>query len=278
MTAEPPHALAEPLLTQLSGRFSPAELDRVRHACEFAARWHEGQRRKSGDPYITHPLAVAEAAAALGLDCTMVCAALLHDVPGNTGCAPEHLRAEFGDDVADLVDRLMAFEDSAAVPDDDRVVTLKLLDRLHNMRTIEYIDTGKQLPKSRETLDLHVPQARRLGLALIADELQELARHRIEGLTGQAGGGITAIWCVLRLGSLLLPAAARSRYLEEWVAELRAPANRRGRRQFARQLIAGLPRLTLMLRGQQWDDLRATIVHRVIPSRLARPGRKRSAR
>ena len=76
MTAESQHSpLAGPLLARLSGRFSARELDRVRGACEFAARWHEGQRRKSGDRYITHPLAVAEAAATAGLDCAMVCAA-----------------------------------------------------------------------------------------------------------------------------------------------------------------------------------------------------------
>jgi hypothetical protein len=274
MTAEPQHSLVEPLLAQLSGRFSTPELDRVRNAYQFADHWHEGQWRKSGDRYITHPLAVAEAAAAAGLDGTMVCAALLHDVPEDTECPPERLRDEFGDEVADLVERLMAFRYGASVPDDDRVITLKLLDRLHNMRTIGYLDSGKQLSRSRETLELLVPQARRLGLPLIADELQELARHRIQGLAGGAGGGTTAMLCALRLGSVMLPPAARIRYLEEWVAELRAPADRRGRRQFARQLIVGLPLLSLMLRKQQWDKLRAAIVHRMAASRAARWGWK----
>jgi (p)ppGpp synthase/HD superfamily hydrolase len=253
MTSESQHSLAEPLLAQLPGSFSPAELDRVRRAYEVAARWHEGQSRKNGDRYITHPVAVAEAAAAAGLDCTMVCAALLHDVLEDTACAPEYLRAEFGDEVADLVERLTAFRDGAAVPDDDRVVLLKLLDRLHNMRTIQYIDTGRQLSKSRQTLELHVPHARRLGLPALADELQELARHRIEVLAGEGGGGTTATPFALRLGSLMLPAAARIRYLEEWAAELRAPADRRGRRRFAGQLILGLPRLSFMLRRRHWD-------------------------
>lgn len=251
MTAESQHSPAEPLLAELSGRCSAEELDRVRRAYECAAHWHEGQWRKNGDRYITHPLAVAEAAAAAGLDCTMVCAALLHDVLEDTGCAPGLLRAEFGAEVADLVERLTAFRDGAAVPDDDQVMMLKLLDRLHNMRTIQYIDTGRQLSKSRQTLELHVPHARRLGLPVIADELQELARHRIELLAGE-GGGITATLCALRLGSFMLPATARIRYLEEWAAELRAPANRRGRRRFAWQLILGLPRLGFMLRRRQW--------------------------
>jgi hypothetical protein len=247
MTAESQHSLAEPLLTQLTGRFCPAELERVRNAYEFAARRHQGQWRKSGDRFITHPLAVAEAAAAARLDCVMVCAALLHDVLDGTGCDPALLRAEFGDEVADLVERLSAFRSGAPVPDDDRVITLKLLDRLHNMRTIEYVDISKQLPRSRETLELLVPHAQRLGLPAVAGELQELARHRIEARAGD-GGGIRATLCALRLGSRMLPAAARVRYLEEWAAELRTPADQHSRRRFAWQLMLGLPRLSIILR------------------------------
>lgn len=273
MTEHSPHSLVEPLLARLSGRFSPEELDRVRYAFEFAYRWHDGQWRKSGDRYITHPLAVAEAAAAAGLDCAMVCAALLHDVPEDTGCDIGLLRAEFGDEVADLVEQVTAFSYGAAIPDDDRVMTLKLLDRLHNMRTIEHVDADKQLAKSRETLELLVPQAQRLGLPVVAGELQELARHRIELLTGE-GGGITATLYALRLGSLMLPAAARIRYLEEWAAEVRAPADRRGRRRFAWQLMLGLPRLGVMLRRPHWEDRCAGIVDRVAACRLARSGRK----
>ncbi len=188
MTAESQHSLAEPLLAQLPGRFSPEELDRVRDAYEFAARWHEGQRRKNGTHTSPTRSGLPRPPRRLGLDCTMVCAALLHDVLEDTDCAPGLLRAEFGEEAADLVERLMAFRDGAAVPDDDRVIMLKLLDRLHNMRTIQYIETGKQLSKSQETLELHVPHARRLGLPLVADELQELARHRIELSPGKAAG------------------------------------------------------------------------------------------
>jgi guanosine-3',5'-bis(diphosphate) 3'-pyrophosphohydrolase len=149
MTAEPQRTLAEPLLAQLSGRFSGEELDRVRDAYEFAERSHEGQWRKSGDLYIAHPLAVAEAAAAARLDCTMVCACLLHDMPEDTGCDPRYLRAEFGDEIADLVDWLKAFRYGAPVPDDDQVITLKLLDRLHNMRTIEHDHGSIVCPPAR---------------------------------------------------------------------------------------------------------------------------------
>jgi HD domain-containing protein len=273
MTEQSQHGLAGPLLAQLSGRFSAQELAQVAHAFDFADRWHEGQRRKSGDRYVTHPLAVAEAAATVGLDCTMVCAALLHDVLEDTDCDPELLRAEFGVEVADLVERHTALSHGDGAPDDDQAITLKLLDRLHNMRTIEYLDAGKQLSRSRQTLELLVPQARRLGLPVVADELQELARRRIEVLGGE-GGGITATLCALRIGSLVLPAAARNRYLEEWAAELGWPAGRRGRRRFARQLLLGLPRLSVMLRRPQWDDRCAGIAHRVAASRLSRSGLK----
>jgi hypothetical protein len=272
VTAQSQHSLAKPLLVQLSGTFSPEELEQVGKAYEFAARWHQGQRRKSGDRFITHPLAVAEAAAAAGLDCVMVCAALLHDVPDYTDCEPKLLRAEFGDQVADLVEQLSALRDRAAVSDDDRAITLKLLDRLHNMRTIEYVDTGKQLTRSRETLELLVPHARRLGLPIVADELQELARHRIEILAGEGGGGLTATLCALQLGSLLLPATARVRYLEEWAAELRAPADHHSRRRFAWQLVLGMPRLSIMLHRPQFDARCAGIMHRTAASRLARSG------
>jgi GTP pyrophosphokinase len=266
--------LAEPLLAQLTGRFSQEELERVRHAYAVAARWHAGQWRKSGDPYIAHPVAVAEAAAEVGMDCTMVCAALLHDVLEDTACDREQLRNEFGEDITGLVERVTALRHDADAPDDDRVITLKLLDRLHNMRTIQYVPTDKQLAKSRETLDLLVPHAQRLGLALVAEELRDLARHRLDVLAGIADGEMKTTLCALRLGSLTMPAPARARYLEEWLAELREPADPRRRRRFARQLIAGLPRLSFMLHKQQWSDRYATTVHRAAASRPSRYGRK----
>jgi hypothetical protein len=130
------------------------------------------------------------------------------------------------------------------------------------------------LSRSREPLELLVPHARRLGLPVVAEELQELARHRIEVLAGEGGAGITATLCALQLSSLMLPAAAWVRYLEEWAAELRTPADQHSRRRFAWQLMLGLPRLSVMLRGPQWDARCAGIVHRVAASRLTRSGRK----
>jgi (p)ppGpp synthase/HD superfamily hydrolase len=101
MMAGSAQSLVEPLLAQLTGRFSQEELERVRHAYAVAARWHAGQWRKSRDPYIVHPVAVAEVAAEVGMDCTMVCAALLHDVLEDTACDREQGNA--GTAVATLI-------------------------------------------------------------------------------------------------------------------------------------------------------------------------------
>ncbi|GAB2864015.1 hypothetical protein GCM10027176_77400 [Actinoallomurus bryophytorum] len=254
-------SLIEPLLDRLAGVYSGAELGLVRQAYEVAARRHDGQLRKSGDPYITHPVAVATLAATVGLGCHLVCAALLHDLPSEPGYDPAPLRAEFGDDVVSLIEAIEA--SGAAVPWDDRVITLKLLDRLHNMRTIEYLDEDKQVLRSRHTLDLLVPHAQRLGHDVVADELQALARHRLRTLAGTVDG-VERPWHVLWLGSILLPRTARRRYLEEWSAELQFLPDQR-RAAFIRELVRGLPRLCVALRGSIWCDARApAALHRAV--------------
>jgi hypothetical protein len=251
--------------------YSGGELDLVRRAYEVAERCHDGQLRKSGDPYITHSVAVATLAVTAGLGCHLVCAALLHDLPGEPGYDPAPLRAEFGDDVVSLIEALEAYTAAATVPDDDRIITLRLLDRLHNMRTIEYLDEDKQVLRSRHTLDLLVPHAQRLGHDRVADELQALARHRLRTLTGGAEG-VERSWHVLWLGSFLLPPAARRRYLEEWSAELRFLPSRRRRTAFVRGLVLGLPRLCVALRGPAWRDGRPAAGFHWAVSRLVRAG------
>lgn len=268
----PQQALIQPLLAQLSVRFSPQELSRVRKAAGFAAIWHQGQLRRSGDAYITHPVAVAELAAEAGQDCATVCAALLHDVLEDTPCGPELLRVEFGEEVTSLVEAVTAFHAGQASPDDDRAMILTLLDRLHNMRTIEHLAVDKQVRKSREALQEYVPYAEQLGLRSVADELQELARHRLRVLADESGDEIRSPFLALRLGSLALPLSARIRYLEEWAAELRALAEPRGRRRFALQLLLGLPRLGLTLRILHWQRRYTTERERLRASWLARSG------
>ncbi|MGE5289582.1 MAG: HD domain-containing protein [Micromonosporaceae bacterium] len=271
MMAQTPPALIGPLLNQLSGRFFSTELGLVRNAYEVAARWHDGQLRKSGDPYITHPVAVATLAADAGQGCAMVCAALLHDVLTDTDCDPALLRAQFGDEVTSLVEGLAAYGRTGSEPGDDRIVILKLLDRLHNMRTIQYVDESKQVLRSRQTLDLFVPRAQRLGLDLVAGELQELALDRLRALAG-AVDETEMSWRALWFGACLLPPVARERYREEWSAELRILADRRGRRRFARQLLLGLPRLSVTLRISIWRDQQLAAGLQVAADCLSRAG------
>ncbi|GAA0986315.1 hypothetical protein GCM10009555_063490 [Acrocarpospora macrocephala] len=240
--------LVEPLLARLPAEFTAAERDRIQRAYEFAARRHAGQVRKSGDPYITHPVAVAEIAIDAGLDCATVCAALLHDVIEDTGCDAAQLRAEFGDEIATLVQSMTELDqrhDQAAIDAaDDRTLALKVLDRLHNMRTIQHLDQEKQRLKSRQTLDIVAPLAGRLGLRAIADELESIARDRLTHLPGDTG----ATYQMLALGALLLPAAVRASYLDEWLGELDVLRDRRTRTRFALRLALSMPALALTLR------------------------------
>ncbi|MDN3351334.1 HD domain-containing protein [Actinomadura sp. DC4] len=247
--------LLESLLARLPAGVPAIERDRIRRAYEFAARHHEGQFRKSGDPYITHPVAVAEIAIDSGLDGATVCAALLHDVIEDTGCDAARLREEFGDEITTLVQHTTELDrghDQAAVDAaDDRALTLKVLDRLHNMRTLRYLDQDRQRLKSRQTLDVMAPLARRLGLRDVSDELESIARDRLTLLSGDAGATHRA----LALAALLLPPVARSRYLDEWLGELGVLPSRSARARFALRLTLAMPALASTLRGPARDTL-----------------------
>ncbi|GAA1655861.1 hypothetical protein GCM10009733_061700 [Nonomuraea maheshkhaliensis] len=234
-----------PLRAELSARFTAAERDRIQRAYRLAAHFHSGQARKSGDPYITHPVAVAEVAAEVGLDCDSVCAALLHDVIADTGCTAAQLRTEFGDAIIGLIQGMTDLDrqyDQAAIDAaDERVLALKVLDRLHNMRTLQYLTPARRQLKSRQTLDVIAPAAERLGLRAIADELQTLARLHLPGGTGVAGR-------MLALGSMILPATLRASYLDEWLGELDVVPGSQARARFAFGLLRGMPALALTLR------------------------------
>jgi hypothetical protein len=240
--------LVEQLLARLPVEFTAAEHGRIRRAYEFAARCHEGQVRRSGDPYITHPVAVAEIAIDADLGSDIVCAALLHDVIEDTECDAAQLRAEFGEEITALVQSMTELDrrhDQAAIDAaDDRVLALKVLDRLHNMRTIQHLDQEKQRLKSQQTLDVMAPLAERLGLRAIANELESIARGRLRHLPEDTG----AMYQVLALGALLLPRAARATYLDEWLGELDVLQDRRARARFALRLAFGMPALALTLR------------------------------
>jgi guanosine-3',5'-bis(diphosphate) 3'-pyrophosphohydrolase len=173
---------------------SVPEIDRaaVADAFDFACERHADQLRRSGDEFITHPVGVAQICAGMRLDTETLCAALLHDTVEDTSASLEEIRAEFGEEIAQLVDGVtkltgMTFESRderqaenyrkmmVAMATDVRVILIKLADRLHNMRTLGALPKQKQLAKSRETLEIYAPLAHRLGIHAIKWELEDLA-------------------------------------------------------------------------------------------------------
>ena len=180
----------EPLLAIHRGAHPKIDARLLQRGYDLAEERHRGQRRKSGDPYITHPLAVATILAELGMDTITLVAALLHDTVEDTGLAVEEVAAEFGPEVAHLVDGVtkldkVKFGEAAeaetirkmivAMARDPRVLVIKLADRLHNMRTLRFLPPAKQERKARETLEVLAPLAHRLGMNTVKWELEDLA-------------------------------------------------------------------------------------------------------
>lgn len=173
------------------------DIAKIEEAYEVAEKAHKGQMRKSGSPYITHPLAVAMILADLGMDTETLVAALLHDVVEDTEVSLEEIRKEFGDETALLVDgmtklRNLPFSSREemqaenvrkmlmAMAKDVRVVIIKLSDRLHNMRTLDYKSPNKQLQTSLETMEVFAPLAHRLGIRTIQEELEDIALQHLD--------------------------------------------------------------------------------------------------
>lgn len=166
-----------------------ADIELLGRAYDVAARCHQDQKRYSGDPYITHPAAVATILAQLGAaDDQMLCAAILHDTVDDTPYTLTELRRDFGAGVAKMVAGISALDHigrsrhykvaqalATIESADTRVVTMKLADRLHNMRTLQFLPEEKQLRKAREVLDIFLPAARQLSLHAVRSELQSLA-------------------------------------------------------------------------------------------------------
>jgi guanosine-3',5'-bis(diphosphate) 3'-pyrophosphohydrolase len=165
----------------------------ITRAFKFASIAHEGQKRKSGDDYIQHSLATAKILAEIGMGSSAISASLLHDVPEDTGIKLEEIKKEFGEEISRIVDgvtklgklRLRGTQKELylenlrkmffAMAEDIRVVIIKLADRLHNMRTLDYIPKEKQQRISQETMEIFVPIANRLGIGAIKGELEDLA-------------------------------------------------------------------------------------------------------
>ena len=189
----PPDILYKKLIDTIMAYHPSADISLIENAYKLADKAHEGQLRKSGEPYICHPICVAIILAELELDKETIAAGLLHDVVEDTTYTREQVAEEFGEEVALLVDgvtKLTQLKYSAdkvdvqaenlrkmflAMAKDIRVILIKLADRLHNMRTMDFQSPEKQIEKSRETMDIYSPLAQRLGISKIKVELDDLS-------------------------------------------------------------------------------------------------------
>ena len=191
-SAAPVHTEIQGVVDRYRARWPKSAPDLFLRAYETADQAHQGQRRKSGEPYILHPVAVASVVAEMGLDDVSIAAALLHDAVEDTAVELIQIQTEFGHDVATIVDGVTKLDRVrfatkeaqqaatlrkmlVAMASDLRVLLIKLADRLHNMRTIGALRPAKQEQIARETLDVYAPIAHRLGMQEVRNELEDLA-------------------------------------------------------------------------------------------------------
>src|SRR6187401_727996 len=187
----------ETLLEKVRSYSPDADLELLRRAYVFSALEHKGQVRHSGEPYMVHPLEVADFLADMRLDVVAVASGLLHDVVEDTLTTIERIRELFGPEVAHVVEGVtkisaIPFSSSEerqaenfrkmllAMVDDIRVILVKLADRLHNMRTLSHMSEDRQQRTAQETLDIYAPIANRLGMSKIKNELEELSFKYLE--------------------------------------------------------------------------------------------------
>src|SRR6476469_1258265 len=187
----------ETLLEKVRSYSPEADLELLRRAYVFSALEHKGQVRHSGDPYLVHPLEVADFLADMKLDVVAVAAGLLHDVVEDTLTTPERIAELFGPEIAHVVEGVtkigaIPFSSSEerqaenfrkmllAMVDDIRVILVKLADRLHNMRTLQHLPEERRIKIAQETLDIYAPIANRLGMSKVKNELEELSFRYLE--------------------------------------------------------------------------------------------------
>src|SRR5262249_35408740 len=192
LEAQERHAdLPEELIAEVASYNPDADRELITNAFEFATRAHAGQERRSGEAFIHHPFGAAKICAELRLDDETIAAALLHDVVEDTNVGIDEVRVEFGEEIANLAEgatKLTGIQCQSrehaepenyrkmivAMAHDVRVILIKLADRLHNMRTLEYLGRQKQVQKARETLEVYAPLAHRLGIHKLKWELEDL--------------------------------------------------------------------------------------------------------
>ncbi|MGB8951895.1 MAG: bifunctional (p)ppGpp synthetase/guanosine-3',5'-bis(diphosphate) 3'-pyrophosphohydrolase [Candidatus Aminicenantales bacterium] len=185
------------ILEKLSSNYAEKDITLLKKAYVFSARAHKGQIRRSGEPYLSHPLEVTKMLADLNMDKTALVAGLLHDVLEDTDVTASELKDEFGKDIAALVEgvtkisRVQAVSPEVrraetirkiilAMTDDLRVIFIKLADRLHNLKTLKFLSEEKQMQIARETLEIYAPIANRLGMGRIKAELEDFAFRYVE--------------------------------------------------------------------------------------------------
>jgi len=232
------------LLAKMREHFPKADLDVIRDAYQFAAEAHHAQTRASGEPYINHSVTVASTLVDLRLDPVTIAAALLHDVAEDTGISLSEVQDRFGVEIASLVDGVtklgkiewMSREERQAenlrkmflaMASDIRIVLIKLADRLHNMRTIQYLPEWKQRRTSQETLDIYAPLAERLGIGRIQRELEDLAFAVLHPDSSQEVKN-----------QLVQAEATRSQFLEQVADTLHREVNRAGLKVGREQITA----------------------------------------
>jgi GTP pyrophosphokinase len=268
----PTTAEVEGILSTLSVRRAGEDLDLVRRAHAFAAKAHEGQRRLSGEPYITHPVAVATIIADLGLDTVSAAAALLHDAVEDTGASLAQIEEEFGPAVAAIVDGVTKLDrlrfDSkeaqqaatmrkmlVAMARDWRVLVIKLADRLHNMRTLSVMPEWKQRRTAEETRDIYAPLAHRLGIQEVKWQLEDLAFETLHPK---------------RFAEIAQMVATRAPRREVELAEVLALVRSRLAEAAIEAEVTGRPKNLwsiyekMVVRGKEFDEIHDLVAIRVI--------------
>ncbi len=263
-------AVLDPLFNIVRSNHPKADLDLIERAYRTAEHHHEGQKRKSGDPYITHPLAVATILAELGMTEPVIVAALLHDTVEDTAYTMKDLRHDFSEEVAQMVDGVtkldkVTYGETAkaetirkmimATSEEVRVLVIKLADRLHNMRTLGFLRPDKRVRIATETLNIFAPLAHRLGMNTIKWELEDLSFAAIEPKVYSE--------IVEMVGT---QAPGRERYLRELISEFQSLMNDNK----IKATVYGRPKhyysiyQKMMVRGRDFSDIFDLIGLRVL--------------
>ena len=262
----------EELMAALKESNRPYDFDMITQAYEYADKAHERQMRQSGEPYITHPIAVARILVELGMDTETICAGLLHDVVEDTASTLDEIKKMFGADVALMVDgvtKLTKLSYSSkeqrqaenvrkmllAMAKDVRVIIVKLADRLHNMRTGEYWKEYKRREKALETMEVYAPLADRLGIRSIKEELEDISRRFLDPIAYEE---------IERM--LKLKKEERERFLDAIQEKIRERLNKEGMKFFLQsrvKSIYGIYRKVYM-QGRNFDEIYDVYAVRVI--------------